>query len=48
MTETEIIEGLLLYLGDKDINVMKAVDRIGYKKYKIFEKAMEEALILTQ
>jgi len=43
MTEKEIIEGLMLKLEDENINVTALVKRIGYKKYKKFEQAMQEA-----
>lgn len=48
MSEKEIIEGLMLMLADEEINVTKLVKRIGYKKYKKFEKALNAAIDLTE
>jgi hypothetical protein len=43
MSEEEIIKGLMLMLADENINVVKLSKRIGFKNYKKFEKALEEA-----
>ena len=46
MSEREIIEGLMLYLKDESIDVMRLVKRIGLKDYKIFDEAMQAAFEL--
>tara|TARA_R110000796_G_scaffold58413_6_gene134975 strand:+ start:3496 stop:3639 length:144 start_codon:yes stop_codon:yes gene_type:complete len=43
MDELQIIKGLMLMLEDENINVMKLSKRIGYKNYKKFEEALNEA-----
>ena len=43
MDDKEIIEGLMIFLADEEINVTKLVKRIGFKKYKKFEKALHAA-----
>ena len=43
MTESEIIEGLMLKLAEENINVMALSKRIGFKKYKKWEKAYKAA-----
>ena len=43
MTESEIIEGLMLKLANENVNVTKLVQRIGIKKYKKWAKAYEAA-----
>jgi hypothetical protein len=43
MKEKEIIKGLMLMLAEENINVMALSKRIGFKNYKKFEKALEEA-----
>jgi hypothetical protein len=43
MNNREIIEGLMLMLKDENINVTKLVQRIGFKNYKKFDKAYQEA-----
>ena len=48
MSEKEIIEGLMLKLKDKNINVMALSKRIGFKNYKKFEKAYYEALKIIE
>ena len=48
MDERQIIEGLMLMLADENINVTKLVQRIGYKKYKKFEKALNAAFDLIE
>jgi hypothetical protein len=48
MTEKEIIQGLMLKLADENINVTTLVKRIGFKNYKKFDKAMNEAFKLIK
>jgi hypothetical protein len=48
MNEKEIIQGLMLMLKDENINVNKLVDRIGYKNYKKFDKALNAAFNLIK
>jgi hypothetical protein len=43
MDTEEIIKGLMLMLEDENIDVMKLSKRIGYKNYKKFDKAYNEA-----
>lgn len=43
MNEKEIIKGLMLKLAEENINVTALAKRIGFKNYKKFEKALEEA-----
>tara|TARA_R110000822_G_scaffold2180_7_gene10605 strand:+ start:26 stop:175 length:150 start_codon:yes stop_codon:yes gene_type:complete len=43
MSKEEIIKGLMLKLANENINVTTLVKRIGFKNYKKFEQAMEEA-----
>ena len=44
MANEEIIEGLLIYLEEAEINVTKLVKEVGLKKYKKFQKALDEAI----
>jgi hypothetical protein len=48
MSKEEIIKGLMLKLANENINVTTLVKRIGFKNYKKFEKAMEEAFKLIK
>ena len=48
MSEKEIIKGLMLMLEDEEINVMSLSKRIGFKNYKKFEKALEEAFKIIE
>ncbi len=48
MNEKEIIQGLMLMLEDENINVTKLVDRIGFKNYKKFDKALNSAFNLIK
>jgi hypothetical protein len=48
MSKEEIIDGLMLKLADENINVTSLTKRIGFKNYKRFEKAMEEAFKLKE
>lgn len=48
MNEKEIIQGLMLMLKDENINVTKLGDRIGYKNYKKFDKALNAAFNLIK
>jgi len=48
MNEKEIIQGLMLMLKDENINVTKLVDRIGFTKYKKFDKALNAAFNLIK
>jgi hypothetical protein len=48
MNEKEIIEGLMIMLADEEINCTKLVQRIGFKKYKKFEKALNAAFELIE
>lgn len=43
MNETEIINGLLIYFDNSDINITKLVNDVGYSSYKKFQKALDEA-----
>ena len=48
MSKEEIIKGLMLMLKDENINVMVLSKRIGFKNYKKFEKAMDEAFKIIE
>jgi len=48
MDKEEIIKGLMLKLKDENINVMALAKRIGFKNYKKFEKAMDEAFKIIE
>ena len=48
MSKEEIIKGLMLMLKDENINVMVLSKRIGFKNYKKFEKAMDEAFKILE
>jgi len=48
MNDREIIEGLMLMLEDENINVTKLARRIGYKNYKKFAVALEEAFNIIE
>ena len=48
MTEKEIIQGLMIFLKDENINVTKLVKRIGLKNYKEFDEAMQCAFELLE
>ena len=48
MTEKEIIKGLMLMLAEENIDVMNLSKRIGYKNYKKFEEAMQEAFKILE
>ncbi len=48
MSKDEIIEGLMLMLADENIDVMELSGRIGYKNYKKFDKALNEAFELIE
>ena len=48
MSKEEIIKGLMLMLEDENINVMALSKRIGFKNYKKFEKAMDEAFKIIE
>ena len=48
MSKDKIIEGLMLKLADENIDVTSLAKRIGFKNYKRFAKAMEEAFKLTR
>lgn len=43
MTEKKIIEGLMLYLKNENINITKLIKRIGMKDYKKFDEAFQSA-----
>jgi len=43
MSESEIIQGLMLKLAEENINVMALSKRIGFKKYQKWEKAYNAA-----
>ena len=48
MSELEIIKGLLLMLAEEEIDVMALSKRIGFKNYKKFDKALNEAIDLVE
>ena len=48
MSEKEIIKGLMLKLAEENINVTALAKRIGFKNYKKFEKALEEAFKIIE
>ena len=44
MSDKEIIQGLLLYLEEKELNVMQVVKEIGMPNYKKFDAALQLAI----
>ena len=48
MSEREIILGLMLKLEDENINVIALAKRIGYKKYKKWQKAHDAAFDILE
>ena len=46
MDKIEIIKGLMIMLEDENIDVMKLSERVGFKNYKKFDEALNEALKL--
>lgn len=44
MTDKEIIQGLLIYLEEAEINVTNLVKEVGMKNYKKFDEALQLAI----